>query len=176
MKRTYLAIIAAVLLVFAVVGCSQTPESETTAPISSASADSDTTSNEESEPTPNYMADVSQTYDIATKYCTLQYPEKWKDKVETNVDEGETYTVAFSATVDGKVYSLFDICFGGEQGYTVGELNVNGQVTPVSVVTQELTFPDGMEQETQLELLAMQEDVNTIIQSLEQYNGFTPIS
>ena len=174
MNRTYLAIIAAVLLIFAIAGCGQTTNSETAVPSSSASADSDTSSNEEGKPTPNYMDDASQTYDISTEYCTLQYPEKWKDKVETNVSEGEVYTVAFSATVNDETYSLFDICFGGEQGYAIGEINVNAQTIPVSVVTYELAFSDGMEQETQMDLLAMQEDVNTVIQSLGQYNGFTP--
>lgn len=184
MRKRLSYLLSVALICISLAGCgqaAQTKQNETGDSAQESEMTSDITSGAEanselleSEKAEGYMEEASKTYDIDTDYCTLKYPEKWKGQVDTKIDKEDVYTVKFSSMVDSKEYALFDVCFGGRTGTVVGKINVKGQEVPVSIVTYELNFSDDISQETKLNVLAMQEDVNVIIQNLEQYKGFVP--
>ena len=82
----------------------------------------------------------------------MKYPAKWQDKVEISVsDEG----VKFSASG----VPLFDLVFAEGDGFLLGTYNG----TPIYIVD----YPVETE-----EMLAMQEDVNVILQYLIEDSNF----
>ena len=94
----------------------------------------------------------TSTFDIETSVVTMKYPNKWKDKVQVKVsDEG----VKFSN--DGT--PLFDLNFIECDGYLLGTY----KNTPIYVVDYTLKTDEQM---------AMQEDINVILQNLMSDSNF----
>lgn len=65
----------------------------------------------------NVIDPDEEVFIIKTDYCDLKYPSKWEKKVKVDVASEK---VRFT-TADGKV-KLFDLCFGGKDGYVYGTL------------------------------------------------------
>lgn len=105
----------------------------------------------------NNVIDPNETFfTIETEYADLSYPEKWQKKVSVEVSKDK---VSFS-TADKKV-KLFDLCFGGKDGYVIGDLNdkKTAELRAVSYnIDSKVNNFD--------ECCAMQEDMNVIIQKL----------
>lgn len=97
--------------------------------------------------------DDDATFDIETSVVTLKYPAKWKDKVQV-----KTYdkVVSFSAG-DTK---LFDLRFEKCDGFLLGTY----KDTPIYIIDYPI---DGDE------LMAMQADVNVILEHLQEDENFT---
>ena len=94
----------------------------------------------------------TSTFDIETSVVTMKYPNKWKDKVQVKVsDEG----VKFSN--DGT--PLFDLNFIECDGYLLGTY----KNTPIYVVDYTVKTD---------EQIAMQQDINVILQNLMSDSNF----
>lgn len=82
----------------------------------------------------------------------MKYPEKWKDSVQTEVTEDQ---VKFS----NNGTPLFDLVFTECDGYLLGTY----KDTPIYIIVYEVTMD---------EQLAMQDDVNVILQNLMDDSNF----
>ena len=100
--------------------------------------------------------EAEEVYIIKTDYADLCYPVKWQNKVNVEVSNDK---VSFS-TADKKV-KLFDLCFGGQDGYVVGELN-----DKKSVELRAVSYSIDNKLGNFDECCAMQEDMNVIIHKL----------
>lgn len=102
---------------------------------------------------------------IETSVVDLYYPKKWEDKVRIEKVSGDIQMVQFFATLEGKPeIHLFDICFGGEDGYTLGYLNLN-KSNPIEVKIISYDFDLGEEWTTEEEddIYGMLDDINYIL-------------
>lgn len=94
----------------------------------------------------------TSTFDIETSVVTMKYPNKWKDKVQVKVsDDG----VKFS----NNGTPLFDLSFIECDGYLLGTY----KNTPIYVVDYTVKTDEQM---------AMQEDINVILQNLMSDSNF----
>ena len=156
MKRLLFRLICVcvALLMFAamIAGCSNDSEKSSSS-ASSATSDEASASVEPTEkPVP--------VYDIKTDYCTLKYPEIYKDKVKTEISKDKPYTVKFLCGKD----KLFDISFNGGAGVLVGSISNNGKKTEVYLNMH----PISPKAENYKELKEMSGASNVIIDYLEQ--------
>ncbi len=106
--------------------------------------------------------------EIETSYCKLYYPQKWQQ--QTHFDVKEDTVVCYGAIEGHDEIALFDVYFGQEQGYLIGNL---GDVT-VSVKTHNLEFDESWDSEQQFVMYEMQEDINYLIEQLQNLDGFAP--
>ena len=99
-------------------------------------------------------------YEIKTDYCTLKYPEEYKDKVKTVIKSEKPYTVKF---LSGDT-ELFDISFEGGAGVLMGNITNNGKKTDVYLNTYTIS-PDAKNYN---ELAEMSAAVDVLINQLEE--------
>ena len=143
MKRT-ICLLLIILTVFALTACGK----------------------DDPQPVPYYTTD-EETFSIETRYCVLSYPTKWKDATTVDITDTSVYTVSFSA---GAV-KLFDLMFGGTEGYKLGTLPYNGEVLTISLISYDIDC-NSMSEEQFFSYCAMQEDVNVIVSRLIENYGF----
>ena len=104
----------------------------------------------------NVLDPNEEVYVIKTDVVDLKYPSKWEKKVKTVVKDNK---VSFS--VKDKDVKLFDLYFGGEEGYAFGTLETEGK-PELRVVSYDIdNGSDNFD-----EYCAMQEDINVIFQYL----------
>lgn len=99
-------------------------------------------------------------FEIKTELTTLYYPEKWKDSITVKKNKK---SVEFSCNGT----KLFDLLFNGTKGYLLGTYNET-EIRIVSYDIDEEQFTDS----EFVELRAMQEDVNVIIDNLIEDDNF----
>lgn len=99
-------------------------------------------------------------YEIKTDYCTLKYPEEYKDKVKTEISAEKPYTVKF---LSGDI-NLFDFSFDGGAGVLVGNITNNGKKTDVYLNTYSIK----KDAKNYNELKEMSGAADVIINYLEQ--------
>lgn len=102
---------------------------------------------------------------IETSVVDLYYPKKWEDKVRIEKVSGDIQMVQFFATLEGKPeVHLFDICFGGEDGYTLGYLNPNkSNPIEVKIISYDFEFGEEWTTEEANDIYSMQYDINYIL-------------
>lgn len=107
--------------------------------------------------------------EITTNFGTLFIPQKHKKLMKITVENEKSYsTVKFSAKGDGKLYDLFKINIGKEDGQIAGTLtDKNGTSHDVFVTVYDLGDISGLSEDKQDMLYSMQESVNTVIENLK---------
>lgn len=102
---------------------------------------------------------------IKTPVVDLYYPKKWEDKVRIEQVNGDVQMVQFFATLEGKPeVHLFDICFGGEDGYTLGYLNPDkSNPIEVKIISYDFDHGDEWTAEEENDIYSMQYDINYIL-------------
>ena len=102
---------------------------------------------------------------IETSVVDLYYPKKWEDKVRIEKVSGDIQMVQFFATLEGKPeVHLFDICFGGEDGYTLGYLNPDkSNPIEVKIISYDFEFGEEWTTEEVNDIYSMQYDINYIL-------------
>lgn len=113
-------------------------------------------------------------FEIETPDCTLYYPAKWKEQVRIETVEGNAYRVEFYGQVEGKEEQhLFDIAFGGEEGYTLGHLTTRADNrVAVNIISYDFEPSEDWQDAEANTIYAMQEDINYIIDKLEELDEF----
>lgn len=107
--------------------------------------------------------------DIETPYAVLQYPEIWQDQIRIEQNEDAVYTVSFYGSVEGKEEQhLFDLFFGGEEGFCLGSINHSGAKVDVYLDVCELVTDDTWSEDEVLQLRGMQEDSSYVVESLSE--------
>ncbi len=105
-----------------------------------------------------YEADA---FEIQTPHCVLKYPNKWKAGVDVAVDTVEGNTVVTFRAANSELV-LFDLTFGGGDGYLLGTLQLAEGSVPVHINNRELAATEP----GYAEYCEMQNDVNVIINHL----------
>ena len=153
MKRIAAAVIAVVLLL-SLTACGKKSNSSSSSSASKATVDS------ASQNVVDFNEDVIT---IKTDYADLKYPSKWENKVNIATEANK---VCFTSA-DKKV-KLFDLCFGGKEGYVFGVLKDDNS-TELRVVSYDIDT----KLENADEYCAMQEDMNVIFQYLSKEGKLT---
>lgn len=110
---------------------------------------------------------ISDAFEIETKYCSLYYPEKWKNHVDIRYSETAGYKVEFYGSIEGKEeMHLFDVCFNSDDGTLLGYFD-RKEVVNISVDVMEISFGADWTQKEMDQIYSMQEDVNFVIEKLE---------
>ena len=114
-------------------------------------------------------AEVLSDCPINTPWGTLYYPGEYREWLTVENRQTPVYTVCFAARVGEKEYPLFDLCFGGDQGDSIG-IAVDAQGKPVQVKAQmhTLTIPAEMSGADAQILYGMQESVSYLAAQLEK--------
>jgi hypothetical protein len=119
--------------------------------------------------------DARESIDIETPYVTLRFPKEWSKQIRTKKVKDDVYTVEFYGIVADKgEQRLFDLVFGGTEGYLLGYLDILGEDKPMTlnIISYELNATERWtEKETQL-FYAMQDDVNFVIDKLVDTGDF----
>ena len=122
--------------------------------------DNGSTSNGDTQSTESLKSNVidpdEEVFVIETDYCDMKYPSKWEKKVKIDVTPEK---VSF-ATADGEV-KLFDLCFGGEEGYVYGTLTGD---KPVEIRVVSYDIDENLKNFE--ECCIMQDNMNIILQYL----------
>ncbi len=165
MKHLFTAALAAVLLGSCLCGCSGKGDEDVTASEESSAASSATQEATTEDPltlNPDLKA-------IATKYGELLYPERWAGAIRTNVVENSLTTVEIFATIGKhKENKLYDVVFGGDEGVCIGSVSVGEEVIYVNLISYTWETDDSWSEDELLQLQAMKEDINYLIDGLKQ--------
>lgn len=115
-------------------------------------------------------------FEIETKYCTLFFPEIWKNHIEVKFSEEAGYKAEFYGLVEGKdAQHLFDVCFNSDDGNLLGYFENEDEIINVSFDVFELEFDDSWSQEEIDQIYSMQEEMNFVMEMLgENDNYVTP--
>ena len=131
--------------------------------------------NEETKSTIEQQMEDEESFSVDTPFTKLYYPVKWQSQVRVQNIEGDVYTVEFYGSVEGKAEThLFDIAFGGTDGFTVGNITVGDAVTNVNLVFAEIMLDETWTEEETNMIYAMQEDANYLLGMLEKEANFVP--
>lgn len=112
---------------------------------------------------------------VYTPYLILEFDQKWKDLMYTEVKQEESYTVSFIAAVPGKEsMPLFDVVFGDAGERPIGTyMRPNGTEIALSLTTHALDFQGAWTSEEKNLVYEMAEQVNYILDKLQTQSGIT---
>ena len=115
---------------------------------------------------------------IETPIVNLYYPKQWKEQINIKQIDEELDIVQFWATIEGKEdVQIFDIVFGGEEGYCLGNIDVgNSEKVSIYVHSYELELGESWTEKEKEMIYRMAEDVNYLIGMLQKESGFVPAS
>lgn len=127
------------------------------------------------ESTVDQQIEAEEGFAIETAYGNLYYPTKWQNQVRVHPVEGDVYTVQFFGVIEGKAEQhLFDIVFGGTDGFTVGNLTIGDTTVSVNLVFADIALDASWNEEESNTIYAMQEDANYLLGMLEKEVNFEP--
>lgn len=116
------------------------------------------------------IEEFDETYiNIDTPYVQLLYPKKWENYLETRINEKNSLTVTFYCKLPNREkIEMFTYTFGGKDGILIGKLNQ----TEIRVSINNNYVIDEWKPEEKEIFYAMQEDMNIIIDTLLNKDGF----
>ncbi|MBR5126040.1 MAG: hypothetical protein IKU68_04815 [Oscillospiraceae bacterium] len=106
---------------------------------------------------------------VNTVYGKIYYQEQWAEfmKVE-QISDNDNLNVRFVAEFNGANYPLFTLVIGTGEGDAAGTLtDADGVQRDVFVQIEESVEYDGLSNEEQDRLYAMQEEINFVMQNLK---------
>lgn len=165
-KKTAAFVLSAVMLMSALAGCSEdVPGGETTAATTTAAMG-------ETTPPPTTVPPTTVPLDyvpVTTRYGELRYQEMWSEFMVTEMSiVDETVVVKFMAALNGEKYELFDIYIGGDEADPVGLLtDSEGVQRNVYAFIREDPDILHLADDERNQLMAMQEDINYVVQNLK---------
>lgn len=119
------------------------------------------------------ISDDEEGFLIETPIVNLYYPKRWENQVHVETLEGEICIVQFFAAFEGKgKVQLFDIAFGGEEGYTLGYFeDKKNEKIAINIISYDFELGQDWTSEEKDSIYTMMEDVNFIINRLENESG-----
>ena len=105
---------------------------------------------------------------IETEFGDLYYPAQWSEYVVTSQEaSGDSLSVEFAARIGEGEYPMFKVTIGDSEDTEVGELtDDSGTARPVHMSVYELEEAPELSEEEQQRVVAMQEDLNYVIDHL----------
>ena len=107
---------------------------------------------------------------IKTKYVDLHYPLIWEDRFSYEISEEDPYTVkGFAAIDEHKPVEIFEIVFDAAKGDIAGKIDGVSIGIVISEVKYDKTWTEGEKSA----VIAMQEDINYLLDMLDKADGFS---
>lgn len=174
-----LSVLMAVLFLTSFVSCAKKTDGELpeVTDTEASSVDDTTKTQKKEEKTENSSSEFYKTdekmYEINSVHCSVQFPERWKDMVETQVTETEdTYQITFYALINHNKIPLYTFVFGDtEEGYLLGRVNTEKGEQNVFIIDLFSEYQGGLSEEDELIYFEMSDGVNHIISKLVYDNG-----
>ena len=174
MKRTVAILLVAVLLVGFSSCLKKTDVDSVTTDDMTSSTVTKNTSGETGDPSSiEFFKTDEAMYEINSKHCSLQYPEKWKDNVAIEVNEtGDAYSVIFYAIIAEEKIPMYAFVFGiSDEGYCLGSVNTEKGNQDVFIIDMFGEYKGGLSEEAEYLYYEMCEGVNHVISKLVYDNG-----
>ncbi len=149
-------------------GCRQ--ETITTIPPTVITTTTDQTTTMTTAVVPPFYQFDEETFAIQTPYADLQYPVEWQEVVKIVPQEGDVYTVAFTAVLPSGEFPAFDLIFGESDGYLLGTLTTDAGEVPVCIRNYELDA-ESVPQDEYVMWCGMCDSVNVTISGLVYNNN-----
>lgn len=110
-----------------------------------------------------------KTLEVVTDYGTFLLSGHWTGEMRTQIINDGVYTIrAYGQIGSQQEQHLFDVCFGGSNGDSVGYIvDGNGQLLEVNIVLSDFAPDESWAETETLEFYGMQDEVNSIIGQLE---------
>ena len=125
---------------------------------------------QETEPKPTQSTGKVDPDDLKmdTPYMELHYPAKWMDTVLIQVEEGEAYSVVYSAVIGTHPQQhLFTVHFGGTQGTSLKTIKADsGEMVEIRIELTELELDGSWSAEERSIVTSMQEDLNYLLSKM----------
>lgn len=114
---------------------------------------------------------------VKTPYCEVVYPGKWKDRVETRIQDGDNYVVTFCMRdTDRKEHPVFSLSFVDGSGTYVGSVLTEEQETvDVFLETFDVAETADWEQSEKEIFYAMRDDINVTLEHLPLVMAEVPV-
>ena len=114
------------------------------------------------------------TVGINTPYCTLEYPQRWKDSMSVKESEANgVLAETFYAVISGKEYALYTVYFGDTLvGDLYGYLPYEDTNVAVHIECHKLAESAGLSEEEAMQFYEMIEGVNEIALSISAAPGY----
>ena len=125
----------------------------------------------EAAPELDPTTEISEDICINTSYGTMHYPIAWVDQVQIRHNTNNGYIIGFYAVLENKPeVHLFDIIVGGNNaGDLVGILTAeNGNRGEMMIYAPDLVLDDSWSEEERNTVMAMQGDLNYLLQKLAE--------
>lgn len=120
------------------------------------------------------VEDGDPNVNLKTNYCELHYPSMYYDLLKTDVYFGDgTGCIIFSANLGSYYATVYNIIFNGEDGRTVGTLQLEGIDEPIRVSVAFYEPSNTVLGEALESFYAAQETFNDIISALRENENFT---
>ena len=105
---------------------------------------------------------------LETPYCTLQYPEEWKDYLTVEQKQEKPLIIAYYAQLENKeAQHLFDIGFDSQKGIYVGSLDTtNGNKVKVYIELGVLTMDDSWSDADKQIVIGMYDDLSYLLENM----------
>lgn len=171
-KQTIISAVLGLLLVFSVtlniVLLSMRPSEQPQTP---------TENTEATIPTDIIIEDttiISKTMtEITTPYGVIQFPEMYKDVQYEASEQYGVYTLEFSYLRNEEPVKVFSIHFGDKElGAWIGDIDVDGEIVPFTVTSDESPFDDTWTDQEQEYFDAVLMSVNDIIKSVQEWDSY----
>lgn len=124
----------------------------------------------ETEPKPTQSSGKVDPDDLKmdTPYMELHYPAKWMDCVLIQVEEGDSYSVTYSAVIGTHPQQhLFTVHFGGSQGTSLKTIKAeSGEMVEIRIELTELELDGTWSAEERSTVTSMQEDLNYLLSKM----------
>lgn len=174
-KRIVVCILSALLVAMMLTGCGAQEQNETTNPAAAESgvAQEETSATESAETTgqdeTEEPVEVLDYIPVETPYGELRYQEQWVDYMKTSqITEGDTVTVNFSAVINETEYPLFSVTIGGTGDDAIGQLtDAEGTKRDVFILVEDVEISSELTEGEQNRLYAMMEEVNYVIENIK---------
>lgn len=180
MKRIFSVLMAAIILM-SLASCAKRSADEapevTESDVKSTEVNTNTSDTEKDEENTSASADFYKTnekmFEINSKHCSVQFPEKWKDMVEIKVTETETaYQISFYAVINCNKIPLYTFVFGDSaEGYLLGRVSTEKGEQDVFLIDLFSEYKGGLSEADEFTYYEMSEGVNHIISKLVYDNG-----
>ncbi len=125
---------------------------------------------QETEPKPTQSSGKVDPDDLKmdTPYMELHYPAKWMDYVLIQVEEGESYSVSYSAVIGTHPQQhLFTVHFGGSLGTSLKTIKAeSGEMVEIRIELTELELDGTWSAEERSIVTSMQEDLNFLLNKM----------
>ena len=161
--KTVVLSLTFVLIMICISGCqskNKTDSKDTQSTESSQEKSNDNKSTQE------FYSSDDEVFEINTDYAVLKYPSEYKEIVKTSVTNENPYTISFTTEINKTDIKLFDIVFGGSDGYKLGTLKKDGKSIEVYTVDYSANFSTELSDEEMNTLNTLTQKINVVISNL----------